>query len=53
MKQEHTLSDLVNQVYALTPAEIALLWKTAPPNVPSRCPREDRLARMQSEFTLK
>ena len=35
------------------PAEIALMWQTAPPNVPSRCPREDRLARMQSEFTLK
>jgi hypothetical protein len=26
-----TLSDLVNQAYALTPAEIALLWQTAPP----------------------
>jgi hypothetical protein len=27
---ERTLSDLVNQAYALTPAEIALMWKTAP-----------------------
>jgi hypothetical protein len=27
---EHTLSDLVNQAYALTPAEITLLWQTAP-----------------------
>jgi hypothetical protein len=28
---EHPLSDLVNQAYGLTPAEIALLWQTAPP----------------------
>ena len=31
---ERTLSDLVNQAYALTPAEIALLWQTAPPRMP-------------------
>jgi hypothetical protein len=31
---ERTLSDLVNQAYALTPAEIALLWQTAPPHMP-------------------
>jgi hypothetical protein len=30
MKLERTLSDLVNQAYGLTPAEIDLLWKTAP-----------------------
>jgi hypothetical protein len=29
---ERTLSALVNQAYALTPAEIALMWKTAPPH---------------------
>ena len=29
-----TLSDLVNQAYALTPAEIALMWQTAPPRMP-------------------
>ena len=29
-----TLSDLVNQAYALTPAEIDLLWQTAPPRMP-------------------
>jgi hypothetical protein len=35
---ERTLSDLVNQSYALTPAEIALMWQTAPPRMPSnRC----------------
>jgi len=28
---ERTLSDLVNQAYALTLAEIDLLWKTGPP----------------------
>jgi hypothetical protein len=33
-KLEPTLSDLVNQAYALTPAEIDLMWKTAPPRMP-------------------
>ena len=33
---ERTLSDLVNQAYALTPAEIALMWQTAPPRMPIR-----------------
>ncbi len=31
---ERTLSDLVNQAYGLTPAEIALMWQTAPPRMP-------------------
>jgi hypothetical protein len=31
---EATLSDLVNQAYGLTPAEIELMWKTAPPRMP-------------------
>ena len=31
---ERTLSDLVNQAYGLTPAEIDLMWKTAPPRMP-------------------
>jgi hypothetical protein len=31
---ERTLSDLVNQAYALTSAEIAFMWKTAPPRMP-------------------
>jgi hypothetical protein len=34
LKLEHDLSDLVNQAYGLTPAEIALLWATAPPRMP-------------------
>ena len=31
---ERTLSDLVNQAHALTPAEIELMWQTAPPRMP-------------------
>ena len=31
---ERTLGDLVNQAYALTPAEIALMRQTAPPRMP-------------------
>jgi hypothetical protein len=31
---EHRLSDLVNQAYQLTPAEIELMWRTAPPRMP-------------------
>jgi hypothetical protein len=31
---ERTLSDLVNQAYGLNPAEIELLWKTAPRRMP-------------------
>jgi hypothetical protein len=34
LKLERTLSDLVNQAYALTPAEIELVWQTAPPRIP-------------------
>jgi hypothetical protein len=35
---ERTLSDLVNQAYVLTPAEIDLMWKTAPPRMPIPSP---------------
>jgi hypothetical protein len=35
---ERTLSDLVNQTYALTPAEIALMWQIAPPRMPIPAP---------------
>ena len=31
---ERTLSDLVHKAYGLTPAEIALMWQTAPPRMP-------------------
>ena len=35
-KLERHLSDLVNQAYGLTKAEVELMWKTAPPRMPSR-----------------
>jgi hypothetical protein len=38
LKLERTLSDLINQAYGLTPAEIVLMWKTAPPRMPSPPP---------------
>ena len=38
LKLERALSDLVNQAYGLTPAEIALMWKTAPPRMPIPAP---------------
>jgi type I restriction-modification system DNA methylase subunit len=31
---EHRLSDLINEAYQLTPAEIELMWRTAPPRMP-------------------
>jgi hypothetical protein len=34
LKLERTLSDLVNQACGLTPAEIELMWQTAPPRMP-------------------
>ena len=38
LKLERTLSELVNQAYALTPSEIALMWQTAPPRMPIPSP---------------
>lgn len=35
---EHRISDLVNQAYGLTPEEIDLMWKTAPPRMPFKQP---------------
>jgi hypothetical protein len=37
---ERTLSDLVNQAYALTPAEIVLMWQTAASRMPIPRPAE-------------
>lgn len=31
---ERKLSDLVNEAYGLTPEEVALMWRTAPPRMP-------------------
>jgi hypothetical protein len=35
---EQTISDLVNAAYELTPAEIELMWETAPPRMPRSHP---------------
>jgi hypothetical protein len=34
LQLERTLSDLINQAYALTPEEVQLMWETAPPRMP-------------------
>jgi hypothetical protein len=39
LKLEYTISNLVNEAYGLTPEELALLWKTAPPRMPPAEPR--------------
>jgi hypothetical protein len=39
LKLARTLSDLVKQAYSLTPAEIDLMWKTAPPRMPIPLPK--------------
>ena len=35
---ERDVAELVNAAYGLTPEEIALLWKTAPPRMPGKTP---------------
>ena len=34
LRLENEVSNLVNEAYALTPEEIALMWQTAPPRMP-------------------
>lgn len=34
LRLERRLSDLVHQAYGLTPADIDMLWRTAPPRMP-------------------
>jgi len=34
LANERTLSDIVNRAYRLTPEDIALMWRTAPPRMP-------------------
>jgi hypothetical protein len=49
---ERTLSELVNQAYGLTPAEIDLMWKTAPPRMPippPGCPEPDKMLLHQEQ----
>ncbi|MBK6705873.1 MAG: hypothetical protein IPG56_20375 [Caulobacteraceae bacterium] len=31
---EHKLSNLINGAYGLTPEDVALMWRTAPPRMP-------------------
>jgi hypothetical protein len=31
---ERTLSDIISQAHGLTPAEIGIVWQTAPPRMP-------------------
>jgi hypothetical protein len=38
LKLERTVGDLVNQAYSLTPAEVDLMWQTAPPRMPTPIP---------------
>jgi hypothetical protein len=40
LKLERRLADLVNQAYGLTPEEVDLLWRTAPPRMPVGQPGE-------------
>jgi hypothetical protein len=34
LQYERALSDIVNAAYGLTPEEVALMWRTAPPRMP-------------------
>ncbi len=34
LQHERAISDLVNAAYRLTPEDIALMWRTAPPRMP-------------------
>jgi len=34
LQHERAISDLVNAAYGLTPEEVALMWRTAPPRMP-------------------
>lgn len=38
MQHEQRLSDLVNEAYGLTPEDVALMWRTAPPRMPIPAP---------------
>jgi hypothetical protein len=35
---ERRVAELVNAAYGLTPEEVALLWRTAPPRMPGEPP---------------
>ena len=54
---ERTLSDLVNQAYGLSPAEIALMWQAAPPRMPIPAPGladvENKAARLAQRLETR
>ena len=40
---EARVSDLVNAAYGLTPEEVSLMWKTAPPRMPGSPPESSEV----------
>jgi hypothetical protein len=38
LESEHEMSGLVNAAYGLTPEEVRLMWRTAPPRMPTPPP---------------
>ena len=52
MTLERTLSHLVNRAYGLTPAEIALMWQTAPPRMPTTSRPHRAWASCSSRFSM-
>lgn len=40
LADERTLSDIVNRAFGLTPEDVALMWRTAPPRMPLRPPHD-------------
>lgn len=43
LSDERALSDIVNRAYCLTPDDIALMWRTAPPRMPLASPMPTEL----------
>lgn len=44
LADERALSDIVNRAYGLTPEDIALMWRTAPPRMPLSPPATEALS---------
>jgi hypothetical protein len=50
VQHERALSDLVNAAYGLTPEEVALMWRTAPPRMPLDPDDEMRRALTMADY---
>jgi hypothetical protein len=50
VQHERALSDLVNAAYGLTPEEVALMWRTAPPRLPLDPEDEMRRALTMADY---